>query len=118
MKIDELGRPTFAKESARAFNWLHDYTRLLLRYTVTKGKAEEIESVIRYALATPERRLDVGFMVLDDCARQVDAPPELSAIVLSTPLAVTDEMKLGALEGFIDSLRLLVIERTVIEAAP
>jgi hypothetical protein len=103
--------------AALAFNWLNGYRRLLQRSTISTRKAREIESVIRYALALPERRLDVGFMVLDDCARQADAAPELSEIVLSTPLAVTDDMKLSALEGFIDSLRLLVIVRTTPDRA-
>lgn len=91
--------------AAMAFNWLNGYMRMLLRSTITKGKADEIERVIRYALATRERRLDVGFMVLNDCA------PGLRA------MAVTDDMARDALEEFIDSLRLLVIERTTPDSA-
>ncbi|MBB5456899.1 hypothetical protein [Paraburkholderia sp. Cpub6] len=112
MKIDNLGRPVFAAEPARAFNALEGHRRLLAKYVINRTKAEEIEDVIRYALATRERRLDVGFMVLLMLADMPDAESEPATLLArSMPLAVSDEMKFGALEGYIDSLRLLVIER-------
>lgn len=112
MKIDKLGRPSFPAETANAFNRLMQYVRLLNRYVITSGKAEEIEAVIRFAVATPERRLDIGFMFLDNCAQAADADDPILNLVRSTPWAITDDMKLGALEGLIDSLRIQVIERT------
>ncbi|PTB23789.1 hypothetical protein C9I56_37455 [Paraburkholderia caribensis] len=90
-----------------------------MRSTITKGKAEEVESAIQYALATRERQLDIGFMFLHNRAtgnEYSDNP--VFHLVRSTPWAVTDDMKIGALEGLIDSLRRLVIERTRIKGEP